>query len=211
MLKTWPLLSIAWLACSSLGCSEEAGGTSSTSAAPTQTAKPTAKPTATASATASAEPAPRSDCPKDSSGPGTLEKPCEGKGTARLMEAKWNNKIDDKGPFFNVVNKSGKVVLFTKVAAYFYDKAGKQLEVKDESGKASPYKACSSNIPGGVMKPDEKALIQFGCVKKADVPANTAAIEAEIVTVGFADATEKKSEYFWSNKDLAPDTRPKSK
>ena len=27
--------------------------------------------------------------------------------------------------------------------------------------------------------------------------------------IGFADATEKKSEYFWRNNDLTPDARPK--
>ena len=35
------------------------------------------------------------------------------------------------------------------------------------------------------------------------------AIEAEVKTVGFADESGKKNEFYWSNPDLAPDVRPK--
>ena len=45
--------------------------------------------------------------------------------------------------------------------------------------------------------------------KKAIVPADAKFIEAEMQTVGFADATEKKSEFYWRNNDLVPDARPK--
>jgi hypothetical protein len=41
------------------------------------------------------------------------------------------------------------------------------------------------------------------------VPEGVAQIEAEMQMVGFADATEKKSEWFWKNPDLTPDQRPK--
>ncbi|HTJ82810.1 MAG TPA: hypothetical protein VL400_13905 [Polyangiaceae bacterium] len=192
------------------GCSGDAtpaAGSAKPSAAAT-TAAPKSSAPATAAPSASANLPPRSDCPKDSAGPGTLTQPCLGKGTARLMEAKWTTKTDDKGPHFNVHNTSKSVILYGKIAVYFYDKAGKQLEVKDKD-KSVPFKTCFGNIFSGVMKPDEKAVITFSCVKKDDVPEGTTAIEAEMVTVGFADASGEKSEFYWSNPDLAPDARPK--
>jgi hypothetical protein len=189
------------------GCSEDAPTDASATATTTAAATTTPKP-ATAASSAPTALVDRKDCPKGSSGPGTLEHPCEGKGNDRLMEAKWNNKIDDKGPFFNVKNKSGATVLWSRIAVYYYDKAGKQLTVKVED-KDKPYKLCSGNIPGGVMKPDENAKIQFPCVGKESVPANTALIEAEMIGVGFADAAGQKVEFYWLNKDLAPDVRPK--
>ncbi|NUP13098.1 MAG: hypothetical protein HOW73_44220, partial [Polyangiaceae bacterium] len=172
------------------------------SAATAATTSTTPAPTASA--------APRSDCPKDSSGPGTLDQPCAGSGKARMMDVKWTGKIDDeKGPFFAVTNSAPSPILYGKIAVYFYDKAGKQLEVKNEAG-AKPYLVCSgANLFSGPMKVKEKATLTFSCVKKSDVPEGTAAIEGEMITVGFADASEKKSEFFWGNKDLAPDARPK--
>lgn len=196
-----------------LGCGDKAapaGGSAAASAANTAPPKATttAAASATAAPTASALP-PRSDCPKDSAGGGTLEQPCEGKGTARMMEVKWTGKTDDKGPSFSVTNKAPKPVLYGKIAVYFYDKDNKQLEAK-VGDKKMPYLVCAgSNLFSGVMKVDEKATLTFSCVKKDDVPEGTTAIEGEMVTVGFADASEKASEYFWRNKDLSPDTRPK--
>lgn len=202
------------------GCSDasnSAGGSASAAAA--KSAAP--KTTATAATTASAAPAPtasaapREDCPKDSAGPGTVEQPCAGKGSARMMEVKWNGKIDDeKGPSFVIKNKAPKPVLYGKIAVFFYDKDGKQLEVAPEEEspdkKPRPYLTCAgTNLFQGIMKVDESATITFSCVKKKHVPEGTAAIEGELVMVGFADASEKKSEYFWANKDLAPDARPK--
>ena len=196
-----------------LGCSEEAKPAGSASAS----AKPAPKPSTTTSAaapapSASAAPLPdRSDCPKDSKGPGTLEKPCEGKGEARMMEVKWNGKIDDKGPYFNVTNKSPAVILYGKIAVYFYDKDGKQLPVKDAAApdKTLPFQTCFGNIFSGVMKVNEKALLTFSCVKKEVVPEGTVAIEAEMLTVGFSDSSEKKSEFYWTNRELAPEVRKK--
>jgi len=156
-----------------------------------------------------APPPPRSDCPKGSAGPGTFDHPCEAHGTARTMDVTWTGKTDEKGPQFRVVNKTTSVILYGKVTAYFYDKAGKLLEVKDASGKTHASKGCGGNIFGGVMKAGEKAVLTFSCVKKSDVPEGATAIEAEISMVGFSDSTEKKSEYYWKNDDLVPDTRPK--
>jgi hypothetical protein len=174
-------------------------------------AKPTPSPAAMPT-TPPPTPVLRTDCPEGSSGEGTYDKPCMGSGDARMMEAQWTGKTDDKGPHFRVINTSPKVILYGKIAVYFYDKAGKQLEVagKDgDSAKSRSYATCSGNIFAGVMKPQEKAIITFSCIKKELVPEGTAAIEAEMPMVGFADATEHRSEYYWRNDDVAPDQRPK--
>jgi hypothetical protein len=197
-----------------LGCSKDeakpgAAASASASAAappPSASAAPSAEPSAAPSASALP---PRSDCPKGSSGPGTFDKPCEGTGTTRMMEAVWTGKIDDKGPHFRITNKYTSVILYGKVTAYFYDKAGKQLEVKDTSGKTHPFRSCGGNIFGGVMKAGEKAVLTFSCLKKETVPEGATAIEAEVSMVGFADSTEKSSEFYWRNEDLVPETRKK--
>jgi hypothetical protein len=46
-------------------------------------------------------------------------------------------------------------------------------------------------------------------VTKKDMPDGTATIEGEMPMVGFADATEKKIDFYWRNADLTPDARPK--
>ena len=126
-----------------------------------------------------------------------------------MMEVTWTGKTDDKGPSFRVVSKAKETILYGKAFSYFYDKAGKQLDVKDAEGKPRPNKMCFGNMFSGVMKPAEKAVITFSCVKKDHVPEGTAAIEVEMQMVGFADATEKKNEYYWRNAELTPDVRPK--
>jgi len=126
-----------------------------------------------------------------------------------MMEVTWTGKIADDGPSFRVVNKSPSVILYGKIVAYFYDKSGKQLEGKDSAGKALPSRSCTGNLFSGVMKPAEKAVITFSCLKKEHVPEGTAAIEAEMQMVGFADSSERKSEYYWRNTELTPDARPK--
>ncbi len=133
-------------------------------------------------------------------------------GADRAMEVTWTKKTDETGPQFRVINKTDSVILYGKVVVYFYDKDGKQLEVPAPSGSsdpARPFRPCSGNIFGGVMKPGEKALITFSCVKAKHVPEGTKTIEAEMQTVGFADETEKRSKYYWRNDDLVPEARPK--
>ena len=174
----------------------------SAAAAPTPTPTPMPTPSATASGPVHA-------CPASSSGDGSLSKPCDAKGTARMMEVTWTGKMADGGPQFRVINKSPSVILYGKFVAYFYDKAGKQLDVKDAAGQAHPNQACVGNLFSGIMKPAEKAVITFSCVKKEHVPEGTVAVEGEMQMVGFADASEKKSEYYWRNNDLTPDKRPK--
>ena len=197
-----------------MGCSkDDASRTPPASSADAEPA-PSAAPSPAASApapspTASATP---HGCPKGSSGEASFNKPCEAKGAARQMEVSWTGKTDDKGPYFRVTSKSPLVILYGKVAVYFYDKAGKQLEVQDDAAtppKTVPYRSCSGNIFGGVMKAGEKAVLTFSCVAKKHVPEGTASIEAEMQTVGFADATEKKADFYWRNGDLTPDVRKK--
>ncbi len=128
------------------------------------------------------------------------------------MEVKWK-KTDDKGPTFNVVSKSKLVILYGKMAVYFYDKSGKQIDTKEAiegSEKTHAYHICSgSNIFGGVMKPGEAALLTMSCMKKSNIPDGTATIEAEMPVVGFADSTQKKNDFYWRNVELTPEDRPK--
>jgi len=198
-----------------VGCSKEesapaapASASASAAAAPSVSAPP---PPASAAASASSAPEPQHDCPTGSTGPGSFTKPCEAKGNARMMESKWT-KTGDSGPSFAVTNKSQLVILYGKIAVYFYDKAGKQLQVADNSvtpAKTRPYHTCSGSFFGGIMKPAEREVLTFSCVPKSVIPEGTATIESEMQMVGFADATGKKVDFYWRNNDLAPDVRPK--
>lgn len=189
-----------------VACEEEPAekkpAASTASAAPVAATPPPAP-------TPSAEPEKlREDCPKGSTGVGTLEKPCLASDDARMMEVKYTGKIEDQGPKFSVVNKSNNPILFGSLVAYFYDKAGKQLQVTS-GDKTRPYQPCSGNIFAGAVKPGEKIFMFFSCVKKSHVPEGTATIEAEVKTVGFADADGRKNEFYWQNPSLAPEARPK--
>jgi hypothetical protein len=191
------------------GCEEQPSPTAEPSAPPepADTAPAPAPPTAPASA---AEEEPAHDCPEGTSGKGTLKEPCEAKGSARMMQVQWTGKIGDTGPSFRVTNNAKEVVLYGKIAVYFYDKAGKQLEVTDTvTKKTRPFQHCFGNIFAGVMKPAEKAVLTFSCVKKEHVPEGTAAIEGEMQVVGFADESGEKSEYYWKNDELVPNERPR--
>ncbi|MEI9952708.1 MAG: hypothetical protein WDO74_27935 [Pseudomonadota bacterium] len=197
------LLSILALA-TLFGCEEEA-----------KKEPPAPKPTASVAAVAP-PPAPvaqppklRDDCPDGSSGVGTLAEPCLGKGDSRVMEVMYTGKTTDEGPKFSIVNTSKNPILFGSLVAYFYDKAGKQLEVTAD-GKPRPMQVCSGRIFAGAVKPGEKIFMFFSCVKKAHVPEGTATIQAEIKTVGFTDEAGRESLYYWSNPELAPDKRAKS-
>lgn len=217
----WMLLAAttAALAATAPGCSKDESKPQSTPApsavaAPTPSAIPAPPPAASsAPAPVASASAPVHDCPKGTVGDGTFAKPCEAKGGARMMEVTWTGKMDEKGPSFRVTNKSTSPILYGKIAVYFYDKAGKQLDAVDPSASAPkprPYHTCSGAMFGGVMNAGEKAVITFSCVSKRNVPEGVAAIEAEMQTVGFADSNGKTIEYYWRNSDLAPDTRKKS-
>jgi hypothetical protein len=127
------------------------------------------------------------------------------------MDVKWT-KTGDKGPSFAVTNKMKLVILYGRIAVYFYDKAGKQLDVADESvtpPKRRPFHTCSGVFFGGVMNPAEREVLNFSCVPKSVIPDGAATVEAEMQMVGFADASGKKVDFYWRNMDLTPDVRPK--
>jgi hypothetical protein len=197
-------------AMSIVGCSKEETKplpAPSSSAASEPAPSVSAAPSASATSVASTPPPPPVDCPKGSAGDGTFAKPCDAKGTARMMDVAWTGKTDEKGPHFRVTNKSSSTILYGKLAVYFYDKAKKQIVVSAPP-KPRPYQTCGGNVFGGVMKAGEKAVITFSCVPKDVVPDGTASVEAEVQMVGFADPSEKSAAYYWRNNDLAPDTRP---
>ena len=186
------------------GCEEKAA----TEAAPAKPSASAAPAEPAPAPTPPPPPKPREDCPEGSSGIGTTAEPCKASGDARMMDIKYTGKITDEGPKFSVVNLSKKPILYGSVGVYFYDKAGKQLEVT-AGGKPRPLQICSGNIFAGAVKPGEKIFVFFSCVKKEHVPEKTAAIEAEVKMVGFADEAGTQNEFYWSNLDLIPDARPK--
>lgn len=212
MKAMFPLLALSLVSLSVTACDEEKPAPESAkSAKPTASTPPAATTTAAPVASKPPPPPPRSDCPDGSEGAGTFDNPCEAKGEARLMEVVWNGKMTDKGPGFKVHNSAKLPIVYGKMAAYFYDKDGKQLKTKDSNGKESPLKWCFGKIFEGPMKVDEKAVITFSCVTKEDVPEGTTKIEAEMQIVGFSDDDGKKVEFYWRNKDIAPDERAPAK
>ncbi len=205
----WACMTAA-VAATVLGCSKEEPKPEAT----VKSAKAAPVASASAPAPAPTPTAPPIDCPKGSTGEGSFDKPCEAKGDDRVMEVVWRqNKKDEKGPTFSVKNVSELNILYGKIVLYFYDKAGKQLELKDPSSEAAkprPYHSCSgANLFGGVMKPGEKFDFTFDCVKNSDVPADAAVIEGEVQMVGISNAEGKSIEYYWRNPELTPDARPK--
>jgi hypothetical protein len=209
------LWTIAAAAVPLFGCSKDsappttqgsASASATTTSAPaTASASESAAPSAAASA-----PEPHHDCPEKSTGVGSLASPCMGKGSDRLMTVKSTKNDEGDAPAFSITNKSKLVVIYGKIDVYFYDKAGKQLDpAPDSSGKARHFHTCSGLFFQGVMQPAENAVLTFSCVPKAVVPEGTTTVEAEMETVGFADASGQKVDFYWRNPDLAPDARKK--
>jgi hypothetical protein len=207
------LASVA-IALSVLGCSKDEPKSDTTAASASASASALATPSAAPSASAAADagaPEAHHDCPTGSTGIGSFTKPCEAKGAVRLMTVKWT-KTDDKGPNFSIKNIGQTTIIYGKIAVYFYDKSGKQLYVQDDSEtppKTKHFHTCSGSFFQGVMKPAESATLTFSCVPKRVIPDGTATIEGEMQIVGFADATEKKIDFYWHNADLTPDARAK--
>lgn len=199
----------ACAACSKETPSAADAAAASASAAPA----PTPSASVAAAPSASAAPEPHHDCPAGSTGIGSFSHPCEAKGNARMVTLTWTGKNDKDGsPWFNTVSKSDKPMLYGRLAVYFYDKSGKQIDVKEAqegSDKTHAYHNCGGNVFSGGLNPAEHARYTFSCVKKADVPDGAAAIEAEAIEVGFAQPDLKKNDFYWRNPDLAPEKRAK--
>jgi hypothetical protein len=206
LLTTIAVLVLA--ACSKDDTSGGAASASASAATAPPASSPAGSPSAAPAAAASSASEPQHDCPPGSTGVGSFTKPCEAKGGSRMMDVKWT-KTGDSGPSFAITNKSQLVIVYGRIAVYFYDKAGKQLDVKDDSGKTHPYHTCAGNFFGGVMNPAEREVLNFSCVPKTVVPDGTAKVEGEMQIVGFADSTGKKIDFYWRNNDLVPDVRPK--
>lgn len=209
----WALLAVI---AASAGCSKDSAAVKPTpSAVPSASAPaPSTSTSAAPSASASAAPEAKHDCPAGSTGVGSFSHPCEAKGPkTRMALVTWTGKNDEHGsPWFRVQNKAPKPLLYAHLAIYFYDKAGKQIDAKEPvegSDKTHAFHSCSGNVFSGGLNPSETARFTFSCMKKADVPDGTTAIEAEATMVGFADASMKKNDFYWRNIDLAPDKRPK--
>jgi hypothetical protein len=198
------------------GCSKDQP-TAAVEAGPSATAStpaPSASVAVMPSASASAAPEVQHDCPAGSTGLGSFSKPCEAKGNVRMLEVAWTGKYDPNGaPSFKVASKSPKAILYGRIAFYFYDSAGKQIDVKETvegSDKTHAYHVCSGALFAGALAPAEKAKYDnFSCMKKGDMPSGVSAIEAEAYIVGFADASGKKNDFYWKNADIAPEARPK--
>ena len=192
------------------GCDEtEKAADTPAATTPTATTPPTPSSAPTPTVTAAK---PSHPCPEGSKGEGTFKEPCVAeKKTDRLMEVTWTGKITDKGPSFRVVSKSDLEILYGQIFVYFYDKAGKQLEVpgKTSDGKARTHQTCAGNIFAGPMKPGEKAVLWFSCVNKDHVPEGAVAIEGELRVVGFTAEGGKKADTYWRNEELTPAERPK--
>src|SRR6267142_674158 len=157
----------AALAACLVGCEEQKAKPTAPSASP---APPTASamPEASTAPTASApEKKPTHPCPEGSTGKGNFDDPCKAKGKSRLMAVAWDKKIGDKGPTFKIINNAKLEVLYGKIVVYFYDKAGKQMDV---SGGDKPRRrlTCAGEIFAGPVKPGEKVFMNFSCVKKED-------------------------------------------
>jgi hypothetical protein len=134
-------------------------------AAPSVSAPPVASSvTVMPSATASAAPEVQHDCPTGSTGLGSFGKPCDAKGTARMLDVAWNGKSDENGaPSFKVASKAQKPILYGRVAVYFYDKAGKQIDVKEPvegSDKTHAYHVCSGPLFAGTLNAGERLLLE---------------------------------------------------
>lgn len=202
-------LPVVALAVGLAGCEEEPKKEEAASKASAKPATTAAVPTAVPSAPPP-EPAvkkPSYDCPEGSEGEGTFEKPCKAEGDARIMEVTWNGKIKDKGPVFKVQSKSDHQIEYGRVVVYFYDGAGKQIEV-GSGGKKKSFLNCGGNIFGATVKPEEKFFVNFSCAKKKDVPEDAKAIEAEVRMVGFV-GEDGEVDTYWRNEDLVPKDRPK--
>jgi len=203
---TWRFGAAAFAVCL-MGCDKEeakATAPSATPPAPTVTAPPVASTAPVASAP---EKKPVHPCPERSTGKGTFDDPCKATGKARLMDVAWDKKIGDKGPTFKIINNAKLEILYGRIVVYFYDKAGKQIELQG-GDKPRRRLTCAGNIFAGAVKPGEKVFVNFSCVKKDDVPKGATVIEGEIATVGFTDDTGKNDTY-WRNDDLVPEDRPK--
>ena len=158
-----------------VGCEKEtAKPAPRASATPPTASTPPATPSAPVASAPERKPV--RPCPEGSSGKGTFDDPCKAKGKKRIMDISWDKKIGDKGPTFKIINDAKLEILYGKIVVYFYDKAGKQMNVSD-GDKPRRRLTCAGDIFAGPVKAGEKVFMNFSCVKKEDVPKDAKDIE----------------------------------
>ena len=132
--------------------------------APSPSASATPPPSASAPGAAVGErtaprsvraPEPPHDCPTGSAGPGSFTKPCDAKGSSRMMDG----EVEEDGRQRAILRHHQQVAAgrscYGKIAVYFYDKAGKQLDVRTTARRPSPARTtrARASSSAGVMHP----------------------------------------------------------
>lgn len=185
--------------------------TAKASAAATTKAASTAKATASATAQAGAGKCDKLGC----KGEGSFFKKCDckGKDVKPPLTATWTGKDGsfDK-PAMEVQNLSDQPLHWASVRLYYYDQAGKQLEVTikgkpEKKTKDTTYKTYMMNGSTFTLKPKEKKTLSFGW-KKDEAPKGTDTIEAVFDGWCWGEPRDKANEVCVTI-DRAPDERPK--
>jgi hypothetical protein len=137
-------------------------------------------------------------CPAGSTGKGTSDEPCKGKG--RVLEGTWTGKWNPNA-VFTIKNKTDKAIDFAQTCVWYYDKDGKWLKLDNK-----PLPECSSSS-GGVITigPNETKEQGFGR-KEADAPKGTVKVEIEFNKVGWS--VKEGEEAYWENDSLDALNRP---
>jgi hypothetical protein len=202
------LLLLALAACQ--GNEKPSGDAPAAASAAAPLASASATPTAAASATGA--PAADSICKKKGlEGDGTFFKPCTLK--TPVLTATWTGKIVDEGAVFDVDNAWPEKIDWATVAVYYYDKADKQLEAETKDKRKFKRHYAS----GGIFKDltgkmvilaPGKSQVVLG-FKKADMPKDVAAIEVEVMGLGWDERVGQNGEAFFRYEGAFPEERPR--
>jgi hypothetical protein len=219
-MKSIPTLTLAVLAMAAAACDKTETSGSAASAAgsgkPPLTANATATaasatPTASAAGSAAAVPADANICQKKgmAKGTGSVDEPCEFEG--EILKLKNTGKKDSIGrAIFSVTNPWPDEISYVVVDAFYYDKSGKQIELKLKDGKHK-YASCS----GGCLTLPPNGTIEAGIgADKDGYPADAETVEAEISRFGWgANEEKKRAEAYFENPKIRgwqwKDARPK--
>ena len=194
MLRANTFVTVLVLSFAVSGCSKKSEG-------PGASASASAAPSASVAAPAGTG----GVCPPNSSGKGTAEEPC--KGTGRVLEAKWTGK-NNKKSVFSVTNKLKSKVDFVQASIYYYDAAGKQLEIPNKDNPKYPHKSASPSGGLFTIGPGETKEIELGFTVDL-IPKATKSIELEFNKVGWVSSDPNaKDDVYWENSALAPENRP---
>ncbi len=132
---------------------------------------------------------------------------CSGKKMGAPLTGKWNGTIDKffKKPIFVVENTSERPIQWASAAVYYYDKAGKQLEVELKDRKEK-FKSSTVNGSNFTLKPKEKKEISIGWSEE-NHPKD--AVKLEVVFDGWCYGVDgDKATELCIKIDRAPVDRP---